>query len=94
MDEDNYEEFELSSSIAVLMNCSPIKTWKKERHFVFDRIKVSLYSIAIVNHRHTNSTVVRISRDVERKKLKYVAFFSRAFVGEQEGIKKDWLAHI
>ena len=75
MDEDNYEEFEMSSSIAVLMNCSPIKTWKKERHFVFPDQILPVLVNRTVNHRHTNSTVVRISRDVERKKLKYVAFF-------------------
>ena len=75
MDEDNYEEFELSSSIAVLMNCSPIKTWKKERHFVFPDQILPVLVNRTVNHRHTNSTVVRISRDVKRKKLKYVAFF-------------------
>ena len=75
MDEDNYEEFEMSSSIAVLMNCSPIKTWKKERHFVFPDQILPVLVNRTVNHRHTNSTVVRISRDVKRKKLKYVAFF-------------------
>ena len=73
MDEDNYEEFEMSSSIAVLMNCSPIKTWKKERHFVFpDQILPVLVSS---NFNSLTITLIATARDVKRKKLKYVAFF-------------------
>ena len=83
MDEGNYEEFEMSSSIAVLMNCSPIKTWKKERHFVFPDQILPVLVNRTVNHRHTSSsnfnsltiTLIATARDVERKKLKYVAFF-------------------